>query len=175
VVLRYWEDRESGVVIASLGRGDLLLESLRELAERADVHTGIVVSGIGSLSRGRIHIIKTNNYPPGDVYFDLAGPLEVVQFGGIIAGYQPHIHIGLWDTKGQYYGGHLEDGCEVLTLSEISIRRAPGLRLPARRGVAAPTRRSPWRNDGRSAEERNSSWLQSTPMPWRPASRSTCA
>lgn len=132
MALRYWEDQEAGIVIASLGRGDLLLESLRELARRADIHTGVLMTGIGSLSRGRIHIIKTNNYPPGDVFFDLDGPLEIVQFGGVIAGHQPHLHIGLWDTAGRYYGGHLEDGCAVLTLAEVSIRRAPGLRLTRR-------------------------------------------
>ncbi len=132
MALRYWEDRGTGIVIVSLGRDDLLLESLTRLAVEADIHTGVVMTGIGSLSRGRIHIIKSNNYPPGDVFFDLEGPLEVVQFGGIIAAHQPHIHIGLWDTHGKYYGGHLEDGCAVLTLSEISIRRAPGLRLTRR-------------------------------------------
>ncbi len=132
MALRYWEDQRSGFVIASLGRGDLLLESLRELAERAQIHTGVLTTGIGSLSKGHIHIIKTNNYPPGDVFFDLEGPLEIVQFGGIIAGYQPHIHIALWDTAGRYYGGHLEEGCEVLTLSEISIHRTPTLRLTRR-------------------------------------------
>jgi predicted DNA-binding protein with PD1-like motif len=132
VALRYWNDEESGTVIASLGRGDLLLESLRELARQADIHTGVLMTGIGSLSKGRIHIIKTNNYPPGDVFFDLDGPLEIVQFGGVIAGYQPHIHIGLWDTADRYFGGHLEEGCEVLTLSEISVQRTPSLRLTRR-------------------------------------------
>lgn len=132
VALRYWEDKASGVVLASLGRGDLLLESLRELARRADVHTGIVVSGIGSLTKATIHVIASNNYPPGDEFLSLAGPLEIVQFSGIIAGYQPHIHISLWDHEKRYAGGHLEEGCEVLTLSEISIRTTPGLRLTRR-------------------------------------------
>ena len=132
MALRYWDDRESGIVIASLGHGDLLLESLRTLSREANIHTGVLMTGIGSLSQGRIHIIKTNNYPPGDVFFDLQGPLEIVQFGGIIAGHQPHIHIGLWDIAGRYYGGHLEEGCTVLTLSEISIKRTPGIRLTRR-------------------------------------------
>lgn len=132
MALRYWDDQESGIVIASLGRGDLLLESLRTLAEQADIHTGVLMTGIGSLSKGRLHIIETNNYPPGNVYFYLDGPLEIVQFGGVIAAHQPHIHIGLWDTAGRYYGGHLEEGCAVLTLSEISIKRTPGLRLTRR-------------------------------------------
>ena len=63
---------------------------------------------------------------------DLEGPLEIVQFGGIIADYQPHIHISLWDRQRRYFGGHLHEGCRVLTLSEISIHRAPGLRITRR-------------------------------------------
>ncbi len=132
MALRYWEDTTAGIVIASLGRGDMLLESLRELAQKADINTGVLATGIGSLTRARIHIIASNNYPPGDEFIELAGPLEIVQFGGIIAGHQPHIHIGVWDHQKRYAGGHLEDGCEVLTLSEISIHRAPNLRLTRR-------------------------------------------
>jgi predicted DNA-binding protein with PD1-like motif len=126
------EDREAGIVIVGLRRGELLLESLREVAQQADIHSGVVMSGIGSVTRARIHTVMTNNYPPGDEFIDLEGPLEVVQFGGIIANYEPHIHISLWDVNKQYQGGHLEEGCAVLTLSEISIKRLSGLRLTRR-------------------------------------------
>ena len=132
MALRYWEDKQAGFVIVSLGRDDLLLESLREVARRADIHTGVLSTGIGSLTKASIHIIRSNNYPPGDEFLDLEGPLEIVQFGGIIAGYEPHVHISLWDHAKRFHGGHLEDGCAVLTLSEISIHRTPALRLTRR-------------------------------------------
>ena len=130
--MRYWEDTDSGWVIVGLRRGDLLLESLRDVAKAAGIHTGVVATGIGSLTKARIHVIASNDYPPGDIMIDLDGPLEVVQFGGIIAGYQPHIHISVWDKDRRYHGGHLEEGCSVLTLAEISIHRTPGLRLTRR-------------------------------------------
>lgn len=123
------EDNGAGIVIVGLRRGELILESLREVARAADIHSGVVMSGIGSLTKARIHTVMTNNYPPGDEFIDLEGPLEVVQFGGIIANYEPHVHISLWDVNKHYHGGHLEDGCAVLALSEISIIRLPSLRL----------------------------------------------
>lgn len=126
------EDRQAGIVIVALRRGELLLESLREAARQADIHTGVVTSGIGSVMKARIHTVMTNDYPPRDEYIDLPGPLEVVQFGGVIAAYQPHIHISLWDSSFHFHGGHLEEGCEVLALSEISIHRCPELRLTRR-------------------------------------------
>ena len=130
--LEIFEDKEAGIVIVGLRRGEKILESLREVARVADIHSGVVMSGIGSLTQARIHTIMTNNYPPGDEFIELQGPLEVVQFGGIIANYEPHVHISLWDAQKQYQGGHLEDGCEVLALSEISIKRLPTLRLTRR-------------------------------------------
>ncbi len=130
--MEFWEDRPTGIVIVLLRRGDLVLESLNEVARAADIHTGVVITGIGSLTRGRIHTVISNDYPPTDEFIDLEGPLEVVQYGGIIANYQPHIHISLWDRQKRYHGGHLEEGCEVLALSEISIRRCTELRLTRR-------------------------------------------
>jgi uncharacterized protein len=126
------EDRDAGIVIVGLRRGELILESLREVAQQADIHSGVVMSGIGSVTKARIHTVMTNNYPPGDEFIDLEGPLEVVQFGGIIANYEPHIHISLWDVNKQYQGGHLEEGCAVLALAEIAIKRLSSLRLTRR-------------------------------------------
>lgn len=134
------EDRGAGIVIVALRRGELILESLREVARQADIHSGVVMSGIGSVTRARIHTVMTNDYPPRDEFIDLPGPLEVVQFGGVIADYEPHIHISLWDSQFRYHGGHLEEGCEILALSEISIHRLSELRLARRTVDATPIR-----------------------------------
>lgn len=128
-LLKWFESKATGVVIVSLGQGDLLLESLRHVARAADVHTGVVMTGLGSLSRGRIHWVATNVVPPKDQYVDLEGPLEVVGFSGIVAAYEPHVHIALQDAQGRFFGGHLEEGCAILTLSEISLLRTPDIRL----------------------------------------------
>jgi predicted DNA-binding protein with PD1-like motif len=127
--MEYFEDKESGVVVVALRYGDGLLESIREVAKLADIHTGVVTSGIGSLRKGHIHTVVSNTYPPTDEFIRLEGPLEIAQFGGIIADYQPHLHINLMKLDRSYIGGHIEDGCEILALSEISILKLKGLRL----------------------------------------------
>jgi predicted DNA-binding protein with PD1-like motif len=127
--VEYYEDKQAGIVVVGLRRGELIFESLEQVARACEIHSGVVMTGIGSLSRAYIHTVKSNDYPPREEYLHLEGPLEVVQFGGIIANYQPHIHISLWDRDRNYYGGHVHEGCEILTLSEISIRRLPELRL----------------------------------------------
>lgn len=126
------EDKQGGFVIVALRRGELLLESLGEAARQADIHSGVIMTGLGSLTKARIHTVISNDYPPEEEYIDLPGPLEVVHFQGIIADYQPHVHISLWDREKRYHGGHLEEGCEILTLGEVSIQRLPALRLTRR-------------------------------------------
>ena len=58
------EDERAGIVIVTLTRGELILESLGEVARQADIHSGVVMSGIGSVTRARIHTVLTNDYPP---------------------------------------------------------------------------------------------------------------
>lgn len=130
--MKWFESIESGVVVVSLGNGDLLLESLRSVAREANIHTGVLMTGLGSLSAGHIHFVVSNNMPPRDQFVRLPGPLEIVGFSGIIASYDPHIHIALMDKDGKFYGGHLEEECAILTLAEISIRRLPDLKLTRR-------------------------------------------
>ncbi len=127
--MEFFEDKETGVVVVALRYGDGLLESIREVAKQADIHTGVVISGIGSLRKGHIHTVVSNRYPPSDEYIQLEGPLEIAQFGGIIADYQPHLHINMMTLDRRYLGGHIEDGCEVLALMEITILRLKGLKL----------------------------------------------
>ena len=130
--MKYFDGHQSGIVVVSLGPGDLLLEGIRRVSRELDIHTGMLITGIGSLSYGRIHIVASNDVPPQEKYFDIPGPLEVVGFRGIIAGYMPHVHISLMDAQGKFYGGHLEEGCQILTVCEISILRAPDLKLTRR-------------------------------------------
>ncbi len=127
--MEYFEDRQSGYVIVGLERGDLLYESLEQVAREADISNGVITSGIGSLTRAFIHTVKSNDHPPEEEYLHLDGPLEVAQFGGIIANYQPHVHVSLWDAKRNFYGGHLHEGSEVLALAEIAIQRLHELKL----------------------------------------------
>jgi predicted DNA-binding protein with PD1-like motif len=131
--MRYFESQETGVVFVVLTNGEGLLESIRELAKGAAIHTGILLSGIGSLQKGRIHTVASNDLPPKEEYLELPGPLEVSSYTGIIANYEPHVHITFMDLQGRVYGGHLEEGSQVLTLAEFSILRVPDTHLARRK------------------------------------------
>lgn len=127
--MRYFESKETDIVFVLLETDDLLLESIREVVKQCGIHTGILITGIGSLSKARIHTVLTNINPVEELYLDIEGPLEVTNFNGLIADYEPHVHITMADPQMKFYGGHLEEGCKILTLSEFSIRRIPDVTL----------------------------------------------
>jgi predicted DNA-binding protein with PD1-like motif len=87
------------------------------------------VTGVGALQKARYHVIASNNYPPGQRFIELPGPLEIAQLAGIIGGGIPHLHMTLLDGEQRAWGGHLEAGSTVLTLCELSIQRLTQTRM----------------------------------------------
>jgi uncharacterized protein len=127
--MKYYEDKAEGIIVMQLMPGDLVLESYEQMIAEAGIDTAIVMTGIGSLSYGRLHVVVTNTLPPENKFFELEGPLELVSMMGIIADGKPHLHFGVLDVNNVYYGGHLEPGCKTLTLYESSVKRVPALHL----------------------------------------------
>lgn len=121
--MKHWESKERGIVFLSLHHGDDVLESINALIKDADLKNAVLMTGLGSLTKGHFHVIASNNYPPGDVYIKLEGPLEIGHIAGIIANGEPHLHMTLLDKEHKTWAGHLEPGCEVLTLCEMSLQR----------------------------------------------------
>lgn len=130
--MKYWEEEGQGVVFLSLHNGDDVLDCVNRVVREANLENAILITGVGSLQRGRIHVIASNNYPPGDRFIELEGPLEIAQLGGIIGGATPHLHITLFDKDDKAWGGHVEPGCVVLTLCEIAMRRMSQVKMVRR-------------------------------------------
>jgi predicted DNA-binding protein with PD1-like motif len=120
--------RISEVICVRLDYGEDVLASVEAAAKEHDIHTGLVLSGIGTLDRVRLHHITHTGFPPKDEFVEYEGPYELLSIQGLIADYVPHLHtcVSVGDTT---YMGHLEPGCRVLYLAEIAIGRLEGLRL----------------------------------------------
>ena len=109
------------VLRVRLSRGDLLLESIMDVIKQRDIHDGAVVTGVGSLSECTYHWVTSTAATPQEARKTVTEPMEILGMSGIIADGQPHIHISLSAPSGTF-GGHLENGCRVLYLSEFTIR-----------------------------------------------------
>jgi predicted DNA-binding protein with PD1-like motif len=111
------------LVLARLNPGDDLLLALRQAVAESGIRHGIVLAGIGSLSRYHVHVVKTTNLPPGDVFFEHDGPFDILQLTGYILDGRVHAHLTVSNTE-KAIGGHLEEGCRVLTFAVVTLAEA---------------------------------------------------
>ena len=105
-----------------LNSGADVLGGLEAEIKKAGIKNGVILVGIGSTTCYHIHVVKTCNLPPGNVYFKKQEPFDIVNMQGYIFDGRVHGHISLSDAKtGSQFGGHLEPGCSVLTFCVITI------------------------------------------------------
>ena len=130
-------ESDDGHVIVRLDRGDMALESIERACEDHDVDTGAVVTGIGTFSNLNIHYVDRTDLPDEqadrNVDLESACAWEVTDINGVIADGEPHLHVTAFDGE-RTVGGHLEAGCEVNVLGEVTIRKIAGLSLERRPG-----------------------------------------
>jgi predicted DNA-binding protein with PD1-like motif len=113
----------SRCIALRLNPGDDVLLSLRAAVRGAGVRNAVFVSGIGSLSRYHVHVVKTTNDPPGDTFMRGEGPFDILAVTGMVLDGKVHAHITFSNTE-IAMGGHLEEGCRVLTFSMIVLVEA---------------------------------------------------
>jgi predicted DNA-binding protein with PD1-like motif len=112
-----------------LDRGALLLESITDTIRQNDIQDGHVMVTAGSVQECSYHYVTSTALKPKDVYKTVKGPFEILNGGGIIANGEPHLHITLSSPEKGAFGGHLEKGCRILYLGEVTIFKYTGPRL----------------------------------------------
>lgn len=123
------------VHLLHLTQGDDLLISIRQAAKDLGIKTGIVTSGIGSLRKTVYHYTDAKTEKPKDVFVTVDNVTELVSLQGIILEGEPHLHAMFTEEGGKTgHGAHVEEGCEVLYLAEISIIEAADLPVGRRAG-----------------------------------------
>lgn len=129
----------SEMILVRFDPGERLLEGLCELIRTEGIRTGLVVSGIGTLSDCRFHQAVAG-YPPNlmtrhQEYLEFRGSYEIASIQGVIADGEAHLHITVCEGS-HTVAGHLEDGCVVLGMAELAILRGEG--APVRRVMRGP-------------------------------------
>jgi predicted DNA-binding protein with PD1-like motif len=114
----------SRYIALRLDPGDDLLLSLRAAVRENGIQNAAILSGVGSLDRYHYHVVKTTNMPPGNVFEQGEGPFDILTVTGLVVNGEVHAHVAFSDTKGAY-GGHIEEGCRVLTFAVIVMAEAP--------------------------------------------------
>src|SRR5690348_11975466 len=116
--------------LVRLNPGDDLLLGLRRAVAEAGIENGIILGGVGSLSRYHFHVVSSAALPPENAFVHGEGPFDILTVTGGILGGRIHAHVTFSDTK-IAMGGHLEEGCTVLTFAIVSIAPVPEVDLSA--------------------------------------------
>lgn len=106
--------------------GEDLLEALENGIKKLGIRHGAIVNGVGSTRGYHLHVVKTVNIPPGNVYFKDAGPYDLLTMTGYVMDGRVHAHVTLSDER-KTVGGHLEPGTEVLTFAIATIAEIEGV------------------------------------------------
>jgi uncharacterized protein len=109
-----------------LDRDALLLESIIDVIRQKEIQDGHVLVTAGSVQECRYHYVTSTALKPKDVYKTVKGPFEILNAGGIIANGEAHLHITLSAPGKGAFGGHLENGCRILYLGEVTIVKYAG-------------------------------------------------
>jgi predicted DNA-binding protein with PD1-like motif len=110
--------------------GDDLRSSLTRLVIDREIPAACIISCVGSLARAALRLAGNGG---GTI---LEGPFEIVSLSGTLSPQGPHLHIAFADSLGRVTGGHLLEGCRVLTTVEIIVGILPDVRFSRRHDAA---------------------------------------
>ena len=113
----------SRFVALRLDPGEDVLLSLRAAVEEQRIRNAAILSGVGSLDRYHFHVVQTTNMPPGNTFVQGEGPFDILTITGLVVDSSVHAHITFSNTE-VAMGGHLEEGCRVLTFAVVVMAEA---------------------------------------------------
>ena len=118
----------SRFVALRLDPGEDVLLSLRAAMAEQGIRNAAILSGVGSLDRYHFHVVKMTNMPPGNTFVRGEGPFDILTVTGLVVNGQVHAHITFSNTE-LAMGGHLEEGCRVLTFAVVVMAEAVDVNL----------------------------------------------
>jgi uncharacterized protein len=113
----------SRFVALRLDPGEDVLLSLRAAVKEQGIRDAAILSGVGSLDRYHFHVVQTTNMPPGNSFVQGEGPFDILTVTGLVVDGEVHAHITFGNTE-LAMGGHLEEGCRVLTFAVVVMTEA---------------------------------------------------
>ncbi|MDQ3248165.1 MAG: DNA-binding protein [Chloroflexota bacterium] len=123
---------ESGTIkrlhVVHLNPGDDVLQSLRAAVQYKNIQHGIILGAIGSVTRYHFHVVASPDLPPAELFPKGEGAYDIATMTGFILNGRVHCHIIFSDHK-IAFGGHLEEGCTVLTFNVVPIAEVEDMDL----------------------------------------------
>ncbi len=112
------------VELIRMSPGADMLEGLQKAVKDKAIRNGVILSGIGSVTDYRFHVVSDKNLPPSEEDPEASMPKDLIAVQGYILDNDVHAHITLSDEN-SVIGGHLEPGTKALTFFIITIGVLP--------------------------------------------------
>lgn len=103
--------------------GQDLRQEIDTLVSEKKIQAGIVLSGVGNLSKAVLRMADAS------IVKTFEGTFEIVSITGTVESGNSHLHISISDVEGQTFGGHLKYGSIVGITAEIIIAELEGIRF----------------------------------------------
>ncbi len=119
--------RKGHMVVAKLSKGENLFAALKEIIEKHDIVSGLVISGIGMLRNIELGYYSGEEHEPKR----FKRPRELLALHGSITTGEEiviHLHCALSDENYDVIGGHLIDA-EVAVVAELVIAKLSKIEL----------------------------------------------
>ena len=98
-----------------LKRGADLLQSIEEFCIKNKIKAGVVLSGVGCVTKARVRDASGVNI------VDIDEHMEIVSLMGTVSEKRCHLHISFSKEDLSVIGGHLVAGCIINTTCELVI------------------------------------------------------
>ncbi len=127
--MKYFAEPAAGrYAVLSLGKGELILESIEKACRELGIRNAVVTSAIGSARKVVFHYIESTADDPVNTFVTIDEACEIGSIQGLVLSGEPHLHISFSD-RSRAYNGHLEPGSEVQYLLEVSLTEMKDMNL----------------------------------------------
>ena len=107
-------------VIVRMRFGQDMLEAMRAAVAEKGIKNAVILSGAGSLTSYRVHVVDNVTFPPKEAFPEAEGPQDLIAVTGYIIDGRVHAHV-TFSNQEKAMGGHLEPGTKVFTFAIITL------------------------------------------------------
>lgn len=114
------ETRFTRVVVVRMRFGQDMLEALKTAVADKGIKNAVILSGAGSLTRYRVHVVDNVTFPVKEAFPEAEGPQDLIAVTGYVIDGRVHAHI-TFSNQDKAMGGHLEPGTKVFTFAIVTL------------------------------------------------------
>jgi len=107
-------------VVVRLRYGMDILDALKAAVAQRGIKNAVIISGVGSLTRYRVHVVDNTTFPPKEAFPEADGPQDLLNVNGYVMDGRVHAHVTFANQE-KAMGGHLEPGTKVFTFAIITL------------------------------------------------------